>query len=415
MAPCGAPRPRDGARALVCTTRCPQVGTATGLIGDPSGKSEDRVLLGPEAVASNAAGVRSCVEGVLAGLERRGLELAADSSQPWSAEEDGPALPEDLAPGGAGAASSAPAVVENGSWYEGLSALALLRDVGRHFRVGQMLARDSVRSRMESQAGMSFTEFSYQLLQAWDFRELSRSHGCVLQLGGSDQWGNITAGVDLVRRVDGVEVFGVTSPLVTTAAGAKIGKSEGNAVWLTEEHTSHFSLYQYCMGMADEDAVSLLRRLTLLPGAACDAVAAEHAAAPHERGAQRTLAREVLAVCRGPGAVEAAEAATSALFGGGGVSAEAAAELVSAGRSGGVPCAVLPRVVGASVLDLAVAAGVATTKAQVRRLIKSGGVRSGGRVVTADRTDVEEGDLAPGGMAVLRLGKKNPFVAVPSE
>lgn len=401
-----------------------QVGTATGQIGDPSGKSEDRALLQHDELASNAAGVRSCIEQVIANIEARALTVHAEHAGSYDdLAEGGPLLPPDMEPpldaADGHSATTAVEVTENAPFYEGMSALGLLRDVGQHFRLSAMLGRESVRARLQSPAGLSFTEFSYQLLQAWDFRELRRSRGCVLQMGGSDQWGNITAGVDLVRRVDGADVYGVTAPLLTTAAGAKLGKTEGNAVWLTADRTSHFALYQYCVRMSDADAATLLRRLTLLPLSVCDAIEHDHAAAPERGALQKALATEVVAMSRGPEAASVAQAVTAALFGGRGEATESsaadvAADISAAALAGEVPCAVVERgsLVGSQVRDLAVAAGVADSKAQVTRLIKGGGVAAGARRLTTDRTTVEAEDVMVPGLAVLRVGKSKPFVVL---
>ncbi|KAA0145945.1 hypothetical protein FNF31_07905 [Cafeteria roenbergensis] len=400
------------------------VGTATGQIGDPSGKSEDRALLQHDELASNAAGVRSCIEQVLAHIEARALAVHAEHAATYDdLAEGGPLLPPDMCPApenaSSGGASTAVEVAENAPFYEGMSALGLLRDVGQHFRLGTMLGRESVRARLQSPAGLSFTEFSYQLLQAWDFRELRRSRGCVLQMGGSDQWGNITAGVDLVRRVDAADVFGVTAPLLTTASGAKLGKTEGNAVWLTADRTSHFALYQYCMRMSDADAAPLLRRLSLLPLSACEEIERAHAARPESGALQRALATEVVTMSRGAAAAATAQAVTAALFGGKGGAAESpaadvAADISAAALAGEVPCAVVEpgALAGSQARDLAVAAGVAESKAQVTRLIKGGGVAAGARRLTPDRTTVEAADMMAPGLAVLRLGKSKPFVAL---
>lgn len=396
-----------------------------------------------DELASNAAGVRSCIEQVIANIEARALTVHAEHAGSYDElAEGGPMLPPDVTvpaaggtqgdtdadaaaantfatEAGGGSATTAVEVAENAPFYEGMSALGLLRDVGQHFRLGTMLGRESVRARLQSPAGLSFTEFSYQLLQAWDFRELRRSRGCVLQMGGSDQWGNITAGVDLVRRVDAADVYGVTAPLLTTAAGAKLGKTEGNAVWLTADRTSHFALYQYCVRMSDADAAPLLRRLTLLPLSVCEGLEREHAAAPERGLLQRALAAEVVTMSRGPEAAAVAQAVTAALFGGRAEAqpstvAAVAADISAAALSGEVPCAVVPpgALVGSQARDLAVAAGVAQSKAEVTRLIKGGGVAAGGRRLTVDRSAVEAEDVMVPGVAVLRVGKSKPFVAL---
>jgi tyrosyl-tRNA synthetase len=203
------------------------VGGATGLIGDPSGKTSERPLLSPEQVAANAEGIRE------------NLSRFLDFDHPTA-----PAL-----------------VVNNGDWFKEFTFVEFLRDVGKHFRMGSMLGKESVRSRLDSEAGMSFTEFSYQLLQAYDFLKLFDEHGCRVQIGGSDQWGNITAGIDLVRKLRSREVFGATLPLVCDSAGQKFGKSAGNALFLDAGLTSYYDLYLFFVRTADEDLLTMLKPL----------------------------------------------------------------------------------------------------------------------------------------------------------
>lgn len=299
---------------------------------------------------------------------------------------------------------------------------------------------------------MSFTEFSYQILQAWDFLQLYKRHNCSVQIGGSDQWGNIVAGVDLVRRLEGAEVHGVTLPLLTTPSGQKIGKSEGNAVWLDATMSSHFVMYQYLLNMDDATACDLLGRLTLLPTSECAAIVSEHGTDPAKRLAQRRLAQEVLDIARGPEAVTTAEAITWSLFpttatatATATASAEGevasfrasldgpqitrvAADLVRAAEDQHVSAAWVPlrALVGADVAALAVDAGVCESRSDARRMIKAGALRCGDRVVSATRPRVEASDLfyAPeeaastippsGALAILRAGRKRPFLAIES-
>lgn len=255
-----------------------QVGGATGLIGDPSGRSSERNLLSIEQVAANKVGIQADLQRVLAS-DRMDL-------------------------------------VDNADWYNGMSVVDFLRDVGKHFRVSAMLAKDSVRSRLESDQGISFTEFTYQVLQGYDFFHLHRQHGCSIQMGGSDQWGNITAGIDLISRVTGKhEVFGLTTPLLTTATGEKFGKSAGNAIWLNPKRTSPFKMYQYLLNTADADVVRLLHLLTFRSLNEIDDAKRTHEASKEERLAQRLLAADVTRIVHGQTGLDHALKATDVFFG----------------------------------------------------------------------------------------------------
>jgi len=252
------------------------VGGATAMIGDPSGRSTERPLLDAAQVDENVAGITEDI--------RRVVDVA---------DED---------------------VVNNMHWYSGMSVVEYLREVGRHFRMGSMLSKESVRSRLDSQEGMSFTEFSYQTLQGYDFLHLHREKGCDIQIGGSDQWGNIIAGTDLVSRTVRKEVHGITIPLLLTASGEKFGKSAGNAVWMKPERTSPFQLYQYLLNTDDADVGKLLRLLTMKPVTEIDSLLAAHEAAPEAREAQRVLAAEVVEMLHGEEGVTTARRATDVLF-----------------------------------------------------------------------------------------------------
>ena len=254
------------------------VGGGTGLIGDPSGKSNERPLLTSEQVDANAAAIRAQLEHFL--------------------DFDGPA---------------AARMRNNADWLSPLSLVEFLRDTGKHFTVNYMLQKDSVKGRMD--AGISYTEFSYMLLQAYDFLELRRRDGVTLQLGGSDQWGNITAGIELIRRVDGVDAHALTSPLVTSSAGTKFGKTEGGAVWLDAERTSPYAFYQFWLGTEDRDVGRYLRYFTLLDRAEIEALDAATVAAPEQRGAQQALARDVTRRVHDDAALQAAEQVSRFFFG----------------------------------------------------------------------------------------------------
>jgi tyrosyl-tRNA synthetase len=255
------------------------VGGGTGMIGDPSGKTIERQLLTTEQVAANTASIRVQLERFL------------DFSGP-----------------------SAARMRDNAVWLTQLSMVEFLRDTGKHFTVNYMLQKDSVKSRMD--AGISFTEFSYMLLQAYDFLQLRRRDGVTLQLGGSDQWGNITAGIELIRRVDGAVTHGLTVPLVTSSSGAKFGKTEAGAVWLDPERTSPYAFYQFWLTTEDRDAGRYLRYFTLLDRAAIEALEAATESAPEQRAAQKALARDVTRRVHGDAALQAAEQVSSFFFGG---------------------------------------------------------------------------------------------------
>ena len=254
------------------------VGGATGMIGDPGGRTEERQFLDLDVLDHN----RECIGAQL----RRFLDFDAGAQ-----------------------------LVDNRTWTEGMGVLEFLRDVGKYVTVNTMLARDSVKSRIDREAGISFTEFSYMLLQANDYHVLHRDHGCDLQVAGSDQWGNITAGTDLIRRRTGDVVHGMTAPLIVRADGTKFGKSEGENIWLSAERTSPYRMYQYLLNVADTDVAPLLLRLTTVPVEECLDVAARHAEDPSRRTGQRRLAREITSLVHGEGVIEPIEAAAGVLFG----------------------------------------------------------------------------------------------------
>ncbi len=308
------------------------VGGATGMIGDPSGRSDERQFLDPAVLDANRAAI--------GGQLRRFLRF-------------------DDAPTGA-------TLVDNRSWTEEVSVLDFLRDVGKFVTVNTMLAKDSVKSRLQRESGISFTEFSYMLLQANDFLELHRSTGCDLQVAGSDQWGNITAGIDLVRKRTGDQVHGLTAPLIVRGDGTKFGKSEGENIWLSAERTSPYRLYQYFLNVADDDVEPLLLRLTLVPVEECREVAAAHRQEPGRREGQRRLARELTALVHGPEVLQAIEAAAAVLFGRPLDEADEAAFELLAGElaTTEVPRAELE---GVDPIDLFARTGLAPSKGEVRR------------------------------------------------
>jgi len=292
-------------------------------------------------------------------------------------------------------------LVNNLDWTAGLSAIDFLREIGKHFRVGTMLKKDAVASRLNSDAGISYTEFSYQILQGYDFLELHRQYGCVLQTGGSDQWGNLTSGTDLVHKVEGRSVHAIGTPLITNSDGTKFGKSEGNAIWLDAEMCSPYAMYQFWLNTDDADVIDRLKVFTFLGRAEIDELAQLVADEPFRRAAQKRLAVEVTGLVHGMGAVAAVIAASEALFGQGDLAALDAATLAAA-------IAELPRAEvehSDTVVQALVATGLCSSASDARRAIAQGGVSLNNARVESDDATVAGAALA-GGFAVLRRGKK---------
>ena len=351
-------------------------GGATGMIGDPSGRSDERNLLDTETLRHN-------VEKISEQL-RRFIDFDAKDAQ---AE-----------------------LVDNATWTTSVSLIDFLRDVGKHFTVNQMVAKESVRSRMESDNGISYTEFSYMLLQANDFAWLHEHRGCIMQIGGSDQWGNITAGIDLIRRRFARPAHGLTWPLITRADGTKFGKSMGDNVWLGAHRTSPYRFYQYWIQSDDRDVERFLLQLTMLPVADVRAVIDSHNVAPDKREAQRILAREITALVHGDDALAAAEEATAIVFGGTDEPSEAALEsLIDE-----IPTTRLTRAAfdaGVPVVDLLVEAGVATSKGEARRLLGQGGATIGAARPDGAAT-IGATDLRFGTYLLVRKGKRQVHLVV---
>ena len=348
------------------------VGGATGMVGDPSGRSKERNLLTSDQVAANVASVRGQLSRFLA--------------------FDGPN----------------PAILaDNYDWIGKMSFIDWLRDVGKHFKLSQMLAKDSVRKRMESEEGISYTEFSYMTMQAYDFLHLFETQDCRLQAGGNDQWGNITAGIDLIHKVRGEVAYGLTFPLITTATGEKFGKSAGNSVWLDPELTSPYQLYQYWVRTDDRDAGMYLKYFTFMPVSEIDALCAEHAKAPEKREAQKRLAEEFTRRVHGEEGLARARKATDALFGAE-IEGWTDAELLEIFND--VPSVRVSRATleqGASLVDALTAAGVFTSKGEARRLIQSNGFYLNNRRVDAVDARLTRESLASERLAVIRKGRKN--------
>ena len=349
-------------------------GGATGMIGDPSGKSAERNLLTREQLSHNISSIKRQLPRLL------DFEAAANPAR----------------------------LVDNATWTAPVSFLDFLRDIGKHFSVNVMIAKDSVRSRMEGDSGISYTEFSYMLLQAFDFYHLCESMHCELQVGGSDQWGNITAGTDLIRRKLGAPAYGLTFPLITKSDGTKFGKTEGGAVWLDPEKTSPYRFYQFFVNTEDSMVVEYLKKFTLLPREQIEALAAEHARNPGVRAAQKALAREVTALVHGTAARDDAVRASEIMFGGG---LEGITEALFKDVAGEVPTKDLEKTKlasdGAPLTELIVYAGLALSKGQARKDVEAGGIYLNNvrsvdvtRAVTAD-------DLLFGKYLLLRKGKRS--------
>jgi len=354
------------------------VGGATGLVGDPSGRSSERTLNDPEVIGGWVERIRSQVE--------RYLEFGG---------------------------SNGALIVNNLDWTAQMSAIDWLRDVGKHFSVSRMLAKESVSARLEA-GGISYTEFSYQVMQAVDYLELYRRHGCTLQLGGSDQWGNLTAGVDLIRRVEGATVHALATPLITRPDGQKFGKSEGSTLWLDPELTSPFAFYQWFLNVDDSVVGTYLRVFSFRPREEIEALEAAVAARAEARQAQRALADEVTALVHGPEAAAAAVEASLALFGQGDLASLDAATLEAA-------FADLPRATMApgngmpTVLDLLVASGLSESRGQARRTLTEGGAYLNNARVTDPAAVPEPSDLLAGRWLLLRRGKRSLAVAEVTE
>lgn len=292
-------------------------------------------------------------------------------------------------------------LVNNLDWTQPMSAIDFLREIGKHFRVGTMLKKDAVSARLNSEAGISYTEFSYQVLQALDFLELYRQYGCVLQTGGSDQWGNLTSGTDLIHKVEGVSAHAIGTPLITNSDGTKFGKSEGNAVWLDPNLTSPFAMYQFWLNTLDADVIDRLKVFTFLSRAEIEALAAQVEAEPSKREAQRTLAWEVTALVHGDAAADAVVAASAALFGNGDLFALDADTV--AGATAELPQATVTA--DTLVTAALVETGLCSSASDARRAIQQGGVAINNEPVTGE-TDVVGDRTLAGGISILRRGKK---------
>lgn len=354
------------------------LGGGTSMVGDPSGKSKERALLSWEMIAANVENIREQLS--------RFLEF----------EKEG----------------NAARMRNNADWLRPIGLMEFLRDTGKHFTIQQMLAKDSVKQRLEKEEGLSFTEFSYMLLQAFDFLTLFRQEGCTFQIGGSDQWGNITAGTDLVRKVGGGKAHAVVFPLLTTASGEKFGKTanlsgEMDSVWLDAEKTSPYKFYQYWINADDADVGKYLRLFTLLSREEIEALDRQVQEAPERREAQKRLAEEITRLVHGEAGLRSAQQASAVLFGGD-IAGLSASELM--GIFADVPSISVAGSQlgdgGVALVDLVVQAGFEQSKGRARTLIEGGGVSVNNQKVTDKDAVIRAGDAIDGRVLVMRKGKK---------
>ena len=348
------------------------IGGGTAMIGDPSGKSEERPLASAAEITANAARIHGQLSRLFEAAGTSGVALA-----------------------------------NNADWLLGLGALDFMRDVGKHFSVNYLLAKDSVQSRIET--GISYTEFSYLLLQAYDFLQLFARHGCTLQVGGSDQWGNITAGMELVRRSAGGDVHALTSPLITTASGKKFGKTEGGAVWLDPSMTSPYRFYQFWINTDDADVGRYLRMFTFTPRAEIEALEATHAAAPHERAAQRALATVMTTLLHGADAARVAAEVSRVIFDKK-IEAAAIADDVYATLAAEIPSVRYATAAELSVLDVLEGA-FQLSRSAGRKLVQQGGVTVNGEKLAADALTVPRGKAVRGRWFLVRKGGRDIALA----
>ena len=353
------------------------VGGGTGMIGDPSGKATERSLLTTEQVDTNVEGIRAQLS--------RFLDFN-DTSTPAS-------------------------LLNNAEWLTRLSAIEFMRDVGKHFTVNYLLAKESVKRRSESDEGISYTEFSYLLLQSYDFLVLHDRFTCRLQMGGSDQWGNITAGVDLIRRLRGAKAHGLVLPLITTASGAKFGKTEAGAVWLDPNLTSPFRFYQFWLNTEDGDVGRYLRYFTFLDRSTIEQLEEATRKSPESRAAQRALAREVTRIVHGDGHVTRAERASGVLFGED-IATLPAEDVLSVFDDVPSSTVTADKLAGdgVAVVDLLAASGLTASKGEATRLIRGGGVYVNNRRITDERARLRSADAIDGRLFVLRKGAKQNHV-----
>jgi tyrosyl-tRNA synthetase len=350
------------------------VGGGTGLIGDPSGKSSERTLLTTEQVEANVSSIRAQLSRLL-----------------------------DFSPG-----PHAARLVNNAEWLTTMSAMEFLRDVGKYFSVNAMLTRESVKRRLAADEGISYTEFSYSLLQAYDFLTLFDRFGCTVQIGGSDQWGNIVAGADLVRRLRAGKVHGLVMPLLTTSSGTKFGKTEGGAIWLDASLTSPYEFYQFWLQADDRDATKYLRFFTFFDQARIRELEEATTREPERRVAQRELARAVTLLVHGEAAARDAENASGKMFGAS-VSEMSIDELLGVFPS--VPSSTVPfSTEGWPIVDLLAGAGIAASKGEATRLIRGGGISVNDRRITDEKERLNVAQAIEGQLFLVRRGKRDNYL-----
>jgi tyrosyl-tRNA synthetase len=343
-------------------------GGGTGMIGDPSGKSQERTLISSEQIAANLAGIRPQLS--------RFLDFTLEAN--------------------------AARLVNNADWLAPLDLLGFLRDTGKFFTVNYMLQKESVSRRLGNEDGLSFTEFSYLLLQARDFVEVFDRYGCTLQMGGSDQWGNITAGIELIRKLRGARAHGLVMPLVTTASGAKFGKTESGTIWLDPARTSPFAFYQFWLNTDDRDVIAYLKHFTFLDREAIETLERAHTGAPETRDAQRVLAREVTTLVHGAEEAGKAERGAATLFSGD-LASMSAAELL--GVLGDVPSTTVsaPELEESGLAKWLAKTGLASSSGDATRLIRGGGIYVNGARVTDEKKRLSRQDAI--GRQIIVLGK----------
>lgn len=351
------------------------VGGGTGMIGDPSGKEDERTLLSREKLDENLAGIRAQIERLL-----------------------------DCGPRGA-------KLVNNADWLCEVRLLDFLRDIGKHFAVNEMVKRDSVRMRIDTREhGISFTEFSYILLQSYDFLELHDRCGCRLQMGGSDQWGNIVSGTDLVRRLRGVEAFGLTFPLITRSDGKKFGKTEEGNVWLDPERTSPYEMYQFWLNVDDKDVVHYLKAFTFMPLTDVDALSAAVVAEPQKRAAQRVLAEQMTRMVHGDAALARAQKATTVLFDKDADWRQLSAQELAEAFRGAPSSTLAPTVLGtpdASLVAILADCGLYPSRGQARKDLPQGSMAVNNIPIRDANHALTPADVLPGGFIILRKGKRH--------
>ncbi len=348
-------------------------GGGTGMIGDPSGKSSERNLLSPEQVEANVESIKREMAMIL------DFEVKSNPAR----------------------------IINNADWLHNLNLMTFLRDIGKHFTVNYMIAKDSVKSRLERESGISYTEFSYMLLQAYDFLHLFDHEGCTMQTGGSDQWGNITAGVELIRKLRGARVHGLVFPLITKADGSKFGKTESGTIWLSPKRTSPYRFYQFWLNTDDADVINYLRFFTWLTQEEIGALETSLLERPHLREAQRKLAQDVTRLVHGETAVARAEKASAVLFGGelDGLDAQEIGEIFAEVPSSEVAKETFAGE-GMLVVDLLALTGVEQSKGAARRAVQGGGVYLNNHRISSPEQMVTLADSIEGQFVVLRKGKK---------